>query len=230
MSKESTSKTLSLLMQTNFSGRAEIGLTGDDDFHLKVSPDGSSWFESLIIAKSSGKVGLAIDGSATAPALTWAGDPDNGLYRTGANAWSLACAGAQAIGITATAISIPYATAASSIATGALTMAGGAGVKAAQSLSAATTTVSNLAIGASGSDYPQIGYNSRVWWQQRSLDLQEQRLRQPYRVCDGKFRLSDGRVGDGRQRHMVQLSVMTITQGRSFRFEHPALAVSMAGW
>ena len=42
MSKESAAKTLSLLFQDNFSDRAEIGLTGDDDFHLKVSADGSS--------------------------------------------------------------------------------------------------------------------------------------------------------------------------------------------
>ena len=42
LSKESASKTLSLLFQDNFSGRAEVGLTGDDDFHLKVSADGSS--------------------------------------------------------------------------------------------------------------------------------------------------------------------------------------------
>ncbi len=45
LSKESAAKTLSFLLQDNFSGRAEIGLTGDDDFHLKVSADGSTWTE-----------------------------------------------------------------------------------------------------------------------------------------------------------------------------------------
>jgi hypothetical protein len=128
MSKESATKTLSLLMQTNYSGRAEIGLTGDDDFHVKVSPDGSTWYDSLVISCSSGNVGLAVDGSASAPALSWSSDPDNGFYRTGSNAWSLACAGAQAIGIAATVISIPYATAATSPTTGAVTIAGGLGV------------------------------------------------------------------------------------------------------
>jgi hypothetical protein len=49
MSKESVAKTLSLLLQDNFSGRAEIGLIGDDDFHFKVSPDGSAWFDALLI-------------------------------------------------------------------------------------------------------------------------------------------------------------------------------------
>ena len=42
LSKESVAKTLSFLFQDNYSGRAEIGLTGDDDFHFKVSPDGST--------------------------------------------------------------------------------------------------------------------------------------------------------------------------------------------
>src|SRR5207253_10109776 len=54
LSKESASKTLSLLMQTNFSGRAEIGLTGDDDFHVKVSADGSTWVDALRVDKTTG--------------------------------------------------------------------------------------------------------------------------------------------------------------------------------
>jgi len=56
MSKESAAKTLSLLFQDNFSGRAEIGLTGDDDFHFKVSADGSSWLDALTIDRTTGKL------------------------------------------------------------------------------------------------------------------------------------------------------------------------------
>lgn len=56
MSKESAAKTLSLLMQDNFSGRAEIGLTGDDDFHFKVSADGATWHEGIVIDKDTGAV------------------------------------------------------------------------------------------------------------------------------------------------------------------------------
>jgi len=56
LSKESAAKTLSLLFQDNFSGRAEVGLTGDDDFHLKVSADGSSWLDAITIDKSTGKL------------------------------------------------------------------------------------------------------------------------------------------------------------------------------
>lgn len=56
MNKESAAKTLSLLMQDNYSGRAEIGLTGDDDFHFKVSPDGATWYEGIKIAAATGAV------------------------------------------------------------------------------------------------------------------------------------------------------------------------------
>ena len=54
LSKESSSKTLSFLLQDNYSGRAEIGLTGDDDFHFKVSPDGSAWVDALRLDKTTG--------------------------------------------------------------------------------------------------------------------------------------------------------------------------------
>lgn len=56
LSKESAAKTLSLLMQDNFSDRAEIGLTGDDDFHFKVSPDGTTWYEGIKIVAATGAV------------------------------------------------------------------------------------------------------------------------------------------------------------------------------
>lgn len=56
LSKESAAKTLSFLFQNNFSGRAEIGLTGDDDFHFKVSPDGTAWFEGIKIDRATGKI------------------------------------------------------------------------------------------------------------------------------------------------------------------------------
>lgn len=62
LSKESASKTLSFLLQDNFSGRAELGLTGDDDFHFKVSPDGSTWAEGIKIAAATGKVSFPVTG------------------------------------------------------------------------------------------------------------------------------------------------------------------------
>jgi len=56
LSKESVAHTLSFLFQDDFSGRAEIGLTGDDDFHFKVSNDGATWREGIVIASDTGKV------------------------------------------------------------------------------------------------------------------------------------------------------------------------------
>lgn len=58
LNKESAAKTLSLLMQTNYSGRAEIGLTGDDKLHVKVSGDGSNWKEAVVVDQSTGNVGI----------------------------------------------------------------------------------------------------------------------------------------------------------------------------
>ncbi|RKE72594.1 DUF2793 domain-containing protein [Pseudorhodoplanes sinuspersici] len=56
LSKESVAKTLSLLFQNDFYSRAEIGLTGDDDFHVKVSDDGATWREGIVVASDTGKV------------------------------------------------------------------------------------------------------------------------------------------------------------------------------
>ena len=74
MSKESAAKTLSLLLQTNFSGRAEIGLSGDDDLHFKVSPDGSTWTEALLIDRTTGATkigaGFRADGRSSPPQIT----------------------------------------------------------------------------------------------------------------------------------------------------------------
>jgi hypothetical protein len=54
LSKEDSAKTLSFLFQDNYSGRAEFGLTGDDDFHIKVSPDGVNWVEAVRIDRVAG--------------------------------------------------------------------------------------------------------------------------------------------------------------------------------
>lgn len=61
VNKETSSDTASLLFQTGFSGRAELGLAGDDDLHLKVSPDGAAWIEAAILDRASGRITLAGD-------------------------------------------------------------------------------------------------------------------------------------------------------------------------
>lgn len=47
LNKNAAGDTLSLLYQTNWSGRAEMGLAASDDFEIKVSGDGSSWATAL---------------------------------------------------------------------------------------------------------------------------------------------------------------------------------------
>ncbi len=58
INKNAAGDTASLLFQTGFSGRAEFGTTGDDDFHVKVSGDGSSWTEAVVVDKDTGNIGL----------------------------------------------------------------------------------------------------------------------------------------------------------------------------
>jgi hypothetical protein len=55
LNKATSGDTASLLYQTNWSGRAEMGLTGGDDFAIKVS-DGSAWFTGLTVRHASGVV------------------------------------------------------------------------------------------------------------------------------------------------------------------------------
>lgn len=52
--KETAGDTCSWLFQTNFSTRAEVGLSGDDNFHFKVSPDGSTFHDSVILDRNNG--------------------------------------------------------------------------------------------------------------------------------------------------------------------------------
>ena len=56
LNKETAADTLALLLQSGFSGRAELGLVGNDDLTLKVSADGSSWNEALAVDRASGIV------------------------------------------------------------------------------------------------------------------------------------------------------------------------------
>lgn len=58
MNKSVVGGTVSQLYQTNYSGRAETGLAGDDSFRIKVSADGAVWREALRIDPASGLVTL----------------------------------------------------------------------------------------------------------------------------------------------------------------------------
>ncbi|MGB3831162.1 MAG: DUF2793 domain-containing protein [Mesorhizobium sp.] len=65
--KASASGTASLVYQTDWSGRAEIGLSGDDDLHVKVSSDGALWREAMVVDRATGAVSLPATLPATAP-------------------------------------------------------------------------------------------------------------------------------------------------------------------
>ncbi|MEP3630221.1 MAG: DUF2793 domain-containing protein [Hyphomicrobiales bacterium] len=55
VNKQAEGNTASFLFQDNFSGRAEIGLTGSDDFRFRVSADGSEFRDSLVLDKQTGQ-------------------------------------------------------------------------------------------------------------------------------------------------------------------------------
>jgi hypothetical protein len=58
LNKSAPANSVSQLYQTNYSGRAETGLTGDDRFHIKVSADGTTWREAVSVDPSTGLVAL----------------------------------------------------------------------------------------------------------------------------------------------------------------------------
>jgi hypothetical protein len=61
INKAAAAQTASLLFQTAFSGRAEMGLAGSDGFALKVSADGSSWSTALAVDPANGRATLSAD-------------------------------------------------------------------------------------------------------------------------------------------------------------------------
>jgi hypothetical protein len=63
INKNAAGNKASFLFQNGFSGRAEFGLLGDDNFTLKVSPDGSTFYDSLKMLAGSGRTALKANGS-----------------------------------------------------------------------------------------------------------------------------------------------------------------------
>ena len=71
LNKAAAGDTASLLFQSGFSGRAEMGTMGNDDFGIKVSPDGAAFFTAMTMARADGQItfpaALRLGGQASDP-------------------------------------------------------------------------------------------------------------------------------------------------------------------
>lgn len=56
LNKTAPGDVLSLLFQSGYGGRAELGLVGDDDLSLKVSADGSTWRRVFGVDRAAGRI------------------------------------------------------------------------------------------------------------------------------------------------------------------------------
>lgn len=88
INKAGEARTASVVFQNDFSGRAEIGLTGDDRLRFKVSADGAGWKDALFADESTGAVSFpegvvhAATGAAVSSlALVSGGDGITSIYR-----------------------------------------------------------------------------------------------------------------------------------------------------
>ena len=100
VNKATVSDTASLLFQSGFSGRAEMGLAGSDDFSVKVSPDGTAWTDALRIDAATGRTGLPMGvdlgaGAESDPAICFANATGTGFYLTQDNQLGIAIEGVK---------------------------------------------------------------------------------------------------------------------------------------
>ncbi|MGD9805868.1 MAG: DUF2793 domain-containing protein [Hyphomicrobiaceae bacterium] len=68
LNKAATAKTASVVLQSNWSGRAEVGLAGNDDLAFKVSADGAS-FATVLTLKSTGQISFTAANPNSSPAV-----------------------------------------------------------------------------------------------------------------------------------------------------------------
>ncbi|MEM7663885.1 MAG: DUF2793 domain-containing protein [Pseudomonadota bacterium] len=91
LNKESESATASILFQTGFSGRAEFGLTQDDNWHVRVTSDGTSWRDALVVDAETARIGV---GTNTPEGCLHVAGVDEGLVlensQASDSAWTIA--------------------------------------------------------------------------------------------------------------------------------------------
>jgi len=78
--KQAAGDDLALAFQTGYSARALFGLLGDDDFTVKVTPDGSNYFAGFVVDRNTGRLKLPL-----APKFSAYTNFDNYIA---ANAWT----------------------------------------------------------------------------------------------------------------------------------------------
>lgn len=94
LNKAAAADTASLMFQTGFSGRAEMGTTGSDAFAVKVSANGTTWSTAIHVA-TDGKIGI---GGVTSPSVALhAGGPVRVASYTVATLPSATSSGAGAL-------------------------------------------------------------------------------------------------------------------------------------
>ena len=90
INKATAGDTASLLFQTGFGGRAEMGTSGSDDFAVKVSADGAAWVTALSFEAATGhatgtaiqqNAGDATPGRLLTPVPLAGGSPGQGQCR-----------------------------------------------------------------------------------------------------------------------------------------------------
>lgn len=74
LNKNAAGNKAGFLFQNNWSARAEFGLLGDDNFTLKVSPDGGTFHDSLKMLAENGRAALKANASGLSAAGTTQGD------------------------------------------------------------------------------------------------------------------------------------------------------------
>ncbi len=99
VNKAASGNTASLLFQTGFSGRAEIGLIGDDMLAFKVSGDGAAFTEVLRADAASGNIALRRGSAARALHVGGPIDPGIRLQEDGAGGYGelVAASGTQTV-------------------------------------------------------------------------------------------------------------------------------------